>query len=205
MIQFLLTLALAGQLVANPKADFDNNGKVDFADFLLLANQFGVEQFDPRFDLDSNGAVNIDDFVAFAEVFGTQLSASKKADVPKDTDLKLEAAKLEEQAKDHRSKKEFAEAIEAYKKVLVLATDSLSMARGFKELGLTYWETDSLDQAIEMLEKVLLGFGESTDKEVRYELAGCATVLGQAFYLKQDTTRAKQYWKQIAGYLTPLE
>ena len=197
MIQFLLVLVLSGSLSANPRTDFNRDGVVDFQDFLLLAQQFGTEQFDKRFDLDSNGELNLDDFMAFAEVFGTELSASKKADIPKNP----KAEKLEEQAKGLRARGEYTKAIETYEKFMVLATDSLSLARGYKEIGLTYLEADSLDQAIQFLEKVLIGFGRVTDKQIRYELAGCSTVLGQAFYMKQDSLQAAWHWNQINLYL----
>ena len=54
--------------------DFDNNGMVDFADFLSLAVVFGASSGDANYnalmDLDDNGVINFGDFVLFAEVFG---------------------------------------------------------------------------------------------------------------------------------------
>ena len=49
-------------------ADFDENGRVDFSDFLLFAGAFGST--DPRFDLDDDGKVAFSDFVRFALLFG---------------------------------------------------------------------------------------------------------------------------------------
>jgi len=52
-------------------ADFDGNGQVAFADFLLFAQVFGSEMgFDVRFDLDRDGVVGFNDFLIFATAFG---------------------------------------------------------------------------------------------------------------------------------------
>ena len=55
--------------------DFDNNGAVDFADFISLGVVFGASSGDANYnalmDLDGNGVINFGDFVLFAEVFGT--------------------------------------------------------------------------------------------------------------------------------------
>ncbi|MCZ6633184.1 MAG: hypothetical protein O7G87_07245, partial [bacterium] len=48
--------------------DFDNNGSVDFQDFLLFASAFG--KTDSKFDLDGDGAVAFPDFLIFATAFG---------------------------------------------------------------------------------------------------------------------------------------
>ncbi|MCZ6634788.1 MAG: hypothetical protein O7G87_15410 [bacterium] len=54
--------------------DFDNNGKVDFADFLGFASHFGrmrgASNFDSGFDLNNDGQVNFPDFLSFASHFG---------------------------------------------------------------------------------------------------------------------------------------
>jgi len=56
--------------------DFDNNGQVQFGDFFLFVERFGLrstdENFDVRFDL--NGDLNIDfgDFFVFVEQFGLE-------------------------------------------------------------------------------------------------------------------------------------
>ncbi len=51
------------------RADFDNNGRVDFPDFLLFALAFGST--DSRFDLDDDGKVAFSDFWRFALLFGS--------------------------------------------------------------------------------------------------------------------------------------
>lgn len=56
------------------RADFDGDGVVGFADFVLFAREFGLSSgdavFDARFDLDQDGAVGFSDFVIFAGRFG---------------------------------------------------------------------------------------------------------------------------------------
>ena len=57
-----------------PSADFNDDGSVGFADFVLFAQHFGLREgetgFDARFDLDEDGAVGFSDFVKFANAFG---------------------------------------------------------------------------------------------------------------------------------------
>lgn len=59
---------------SGPNADFDGDGEVGFADFLLFASVFGKASGDsgysPQFDLDSDGEVGFSDFLAFAVRFG---------------------------------------------------------------------------------------------------------------------------------------
>ena len=56
------------------QADFDNNGIVEFADFLAFVVVFGASSGDATYnalmDLDGNGVINFGDFVLIAEVFG---------------------------------------------------------------------------------------------------------------------------------------
>ena len=55
-------------------ADFDGDGQIDVADFLLFVEAFGTqsgqENFDPKYDLNSNGIVDISDFLIFVDSFG---------------------------------------------------------------------------------------------------------------------------------------
>ena len=55
--------------------DFDGNGTVNLADFLVFVEVFGKSSsdvgWDARMDFDGNGTVNLADFLAFVEVFGT--------------------------------------------------------------------------------------------------------------------------------------
>ena len=48
-------------------SDFDGDGSVDFADFLLFARAYGGQ--DAQFDLSGNGTVNFSDFLLFVSDF----------------------------------------------------------------------------------------------------------------------------------------
>ena len=54
--------------------DFNADGAVDFADFLLFARGYGASLgeagYDSRFDLDGDGRVGFQDFLAFAKGYG---------------------------------------------------------------------------------------------------------------------------------------
>ena len=50
--------------------DFDGNGTVDIADFLLFINHFGTAE--ERYDLNADGQVNVADFLVFVEHFGKE-------------------------------------------------------------------------------------------------------------------------------------
>ncbi|MDE3000849.1 MAG: FG-GAP-like repeat-containing protein [Gemmatimonadota bacterium] len=49
------------------RADFNGDGAVDFADFILFARAYGST--DSRYDLDGNGTVGFGDFIAFVTAF----------------------------------------------------------------------------------------------------------------------------------------
>ncbi len=51
-------------------ADFDSDGRVAFADFLLFAQAYQAPIVETRFDLDRDGSVAFGDFLVFASVFG---------------------------------------------------------------------------------------------------------------------------------------
>ena len=55
-------------------ADFDGNGVVGFADFLIFLSSFnareGDEAFDARVDLDGDGTVHFSDFLSFSSSYG---------------------------------------------------------------------------------------------------------------------------------------
>ena len=50
------------------KGDFNNDGAVNFADFIAFAAAFGTES--PKYDLDGTGLVDFQDFLIFAAHFG---------------------------------------------------------------------------------------------------------------------------------------
>ena len=55
--------------------DFDDNGMVNIADFLLFTGVFGTSSGDANYnalmDMDGNGKIGISDFLSFVGVFGT--------------------------------------------------------------------------------------------------------------------------------------
>ena len=59
---------------APPSSDFNDDGRVDFPDFLLFVGKFGSRQGDEtyqdEFDLDSDGAIGFSDFLIFSSAFG---------------------------------------------------------------------------------------------------------------------------------------
>ena len=69
-----LWLPLAHTSQSRPLPDFDQNGVVDFPDFLLFVGKFGSKQgdekYEDRFDLDGNGAIDFSDFLSFVNDFG---------------------------------------------------------------------------------------------------------------------------------------
>ncbi len=61
-----------------PTPDFDGDGVVGFADFLLFVAQFGSseddEGYDVWFDLDGDGVIGFGDFLIFVNAFGKKVS-----------------------------------------------------------------------------------------------------------------------------------
>ena len=53
---------------ADPRADFDRNGQIEFSDFLAFVGAFNST--DPAFDLDGSGRVDFGDFLTFSGSFG---------------------------------------------------------------------------------------------------------------------------------------
>ncbi len=56
---------------ANPRADFNGDGNVDFSDFIAIASAFNTD--DSTYDLNGNGVVDFSDFIEFAKSFGRPL------------------------------------------------------------------------------------------------------------------------------------
>ena len=63
--------------------DFNSDGVVDFGDFFLFADHFGLEagmeSWDPAYDFNSDGIVDFSDFFSFADTFGSEAQAKLMA------------------------------------------------------------------------------------------------------------------------------
>ena len=67
--KFMLTISGVVQpLSVEVKSDFDSNGIIEFADFLLFVSAFGSSE--AQYDIDGNGSVDFPDFLLFVSVFG---------------------------------------------------------------------------------------------------------------------------------------
>ena len=67
--RFMLTISGVVQpLSVEAKSDFDGNGVIEFADFLLFVGAFGSSE--AQYDIDRNGTVDFPDFLLFVSAFG---------------------------------------------------------------------------------------------------------------------------------------
>ena len=69
-----LTFTLDVQL---PSPDFNGDGQVNFADFVIFAGKFGTQRgqdrYDARCDLNGDGQIGFDDFLIFSQRFGSEV------------------------------------------------------------------------------------------------------------------------------------
>ena len=72
------SVSVALQIAGPPDPDFDGNGMVEFADFVLFAGAFGYregdEEYDAKYDLHGDGGIGFADFVIFAGSFGNTVN-----------------------------------------------------------------------------------------------------------------------------------
>ena len=72
----VVSLTFTLKVQQQPTPDFNGDGRVDFADFLLLTAQFGLGQgapgYDARYDLDGDGTIGFGDFLIFGRAFGRE-------------------------------------------------------------------------------------------------------------------------------------
>ena len=58
-----------------PSPDFNGDGNVNFADFLIFAGKYGSrigqDRYDARCDLNADGQIDFADFLIFAASFGS--------------------------------------------------------------------------------------------------------------------------------------
>ena len=80
MFKYVITLSLLllpAYVHAAPTAadcDFNNSGKVDFADFVAFSQGYGTNQ--TPFDLNGDGTVNFRDFIIFAQFYGQTVTTT---------------------------------------------------------------------------------------------------------------------------------
>ncbi len=71
--KLMLTISGVVQpLSVEAKSDFNRDGTIDFADFLLFVGAFGSSE--SQFDIDGNGSVDFTDFLMFVQVFGKTIN-----------------------------------------------------------------------------------------------------------------------------------
>lgn len=78
-------LQLGGEAACNPDTagDFDGNGTVEFADFLVLSSNFGQDVADHTFgDVDCDGTVAFADFLVLSNNFGQSVGATSAVPEP---------------------------------------------------------------------------------------------------------------------------
>ena len=68
---FILSLFAFPSAAFGQTPDFNENGHVEFADFLLFARAFGSD--DLSSDLNGDGLVNLPDFIVFIHAFGREV------------------------------------------------------------------------------------------------------------------------------------
>ena len=67
----------------NSQGDLDGNGMVEFADFLILSGNFGLEVADHTAgDIDCSGTVDFADFLALSANFGQAVGAAESVPEP---------------------------------------------------------------------------------------------------------------------------
>lgn len=88
----VLYLFTGGETTCDPDSggDLDQNGKVEFADFLILSGNFGNEVAShEEGDIDCNGTVEFADFLVLSGNFGKELNAAGGAQVPEPSGFSL--------------------------------------------------------------------------------------------------------------------
>ena len=79
------SVSVALQVAAPPSPDFDGNGTVEWANFVLFAGAFGYregdEEYDAKYDLHGDGRIEFADFVIFAGSFGNTVNRAPVFDL----------------------------------------------------------------------------------------------------------------------------
>ncbi len=82
----VLNIRIALQVSDAPSSDFNGDGIVNLADFLLFVSRFGSRQgdgmYETLYDLDSDSVIGISDFLIFVSDFGKRVSSPVSPPVP---------------------------------------------------------------------------------------------------------------------------
>ena len=189
----VLLAVFVGTILGKPSSDFDGDGEVAFPDFLLFASKFGST--DSRFDLNQSGEVDFEDFVVFAAEFDQKEYAAKTITMPEE---------LESQAKALRESGNYSDAIQKYEDFLAAVTDSVSKAKGLKEIGITYMAMDSLDSAEKRFKQALETYGESSNKAVQVQMVWSNAHLGIINHQWRDKFQTIVYLEQARTHFSSL-
>ena len=202
----LFLLLPIGILWANLPADFDNDGDVDFSDFVTFASRYGAnrgdEHYDETYDINRDGAIDVKDYAEFAAEFGNNIHADKIGPVGRVDELApTRADTLEMEAKSLRDDGNYVQAIQKYREFVATVNDSVSKVRGLNGIGIAYVALDSLDQAAQQLTVVVEEYGGTENRKLKDQLVNSTAYLGQAYYLQGNKFLAWVYWSQIKNYL----
>ena len=163
LVSLLLIIPIG--LWANLPADFDNDGDVDFADFVAFAGKFGTargdESYEAVYDINRDGAVDLKDYLEFAAEFGV-VHSDKHALTPDE---------LEALAKAHLDNGNYEQAVKGYLSFIAQTREHhAKQARGRKDLGMTYLKMNRLEDASEQFRIVLSKYKGSDDGLIRHQL-----------------------------------
>ena len=194
MFKYVLTLILLllpayVHAAATPSdCDFNNSGKVDFADFIAFSQGYGTTQ--TRFDLNGDGAVDFRDFVIFAQFYGQETTTTPVPTAPVGIQVGM-------QAPDFTLRTLTGESFNLYEQ------------RG-KPVFLNFWATWCSPCIIEMpaMQKLQNTMGDSIQivgidvRETRIQVQRFVTGYGYTWTFVLDSTGEVNNAYEVTGYPT---
>lgn len=194
VLLFLLLLIVPGSLFAQGKPDFNKDGKIDFADFVLFAKVYGSANV--IYDLDGDGTVGQGDFVLFAEAFNQPLSASK---------ISATAEEIEAAAKAYWESGNYTGSIQKYEEFLAAVKDPDSKVMALMQIGLAYMEMDSLNAAGSTFRKIIKDYdkGLALGAILKDYLADCNLALAEVYFRQNNAAATIKHLDSISPLLSP--